>query len=288
MDRLRLVKLAFLLANTSSAIQKSKFYGFVPYRFGPFSFGLYHELGALERVGRVAMSTRNTVTLLRCSKAPVLKRDIHRDVGAAVERFAALTTTGLIDYVYNHYPWYTANAVDKSRRVAVRRAAPCAVYTLGYEGLSVDTFLDLLMRRGIHRVVDVRANPVSRAYGYHKTTLARLCGDLGLDYRHVPQLGVPSSWRAEARQQGDYAALWDLYVRKLLPSRGDHIDVTDRPSIGHACSPHVGHPCSPHVGHPCSPHVGHPCAPHVGHACSPYVGHPCAPCVGHFWARIGV
>lgn len=223
LERLRLVKLAFLLSSTSPDVRMSRFYGFVPYRFGPFSFGLYHELGALERACRVHMQRGTAVTLSRSRAVPELHRDILRDVRATVQRFAPLFTSGLVDHVYTHYPWYTANAKDSSRRAMARPVAELAVYTLGYQGLPVDTFLDVLMRRGIHRVVDVRANPVSRAYGYHKTTLARLCGDLGLDYRHVPELGILSSWRARAREHGDFANLWLRYERELLPAAMSHI-----------------------------------------------------------------
>ena len=41
----------------------------------------------------------------------------------------------------------------------------------------VNALLDLLLRKGIRRLVDVRCNPVARRYGYHKATLCRLGGN---------------------------------------------------------------------------------------------------------------
>jgi hypothetical protein len=49
-SRLRLVKLAFLLSREASA-PRAGIYDFGPYKRGPFSFTLYHEMRALERNG---------------------------------------------------------------------------------------------------------------------------------------------------------------------------------------------------------------------------------------------
>ncbi len=48
-----LVKLAFLLREETAVGKDHTFYGFLPYKQGPFSFGLYRELEALERDGYV-------------------------------------------------------------------------------------------------------------------------------------------------------------------------------------------------------------------------------------------
>ena len=48
-----LVKLAFLLREETAVGRDRTFYGFLPYKQGPFSFGLYRELETLERDGYV-------------------------------------------------------------------------------------------------------------------------------------------------------------------------------------------------------------------------------------------
>jgi hypothetical protein len=39
-------------------------------------------------------------------------------------------------------------------------AAPKAVYTVGYEGKSVDLFFDGLLQSGVLQILDVRVNPM--------------------------------------------------------------------------------------------------------------------------------
>ena len=89
-----------------------------------------------------------------------------------------------MDYVYRQYPWFTVNS--KRQQNAARPVAALAVYTAGYEGQQVDAFLNMLMRNGIQQLLDVRNNPVSRRYGFHKTTLGRLCKSLDIEYVHRP------------------------------------------------------------------------------------------------------
>ena len=76
----------------------------------------------------------------------------------------------LISMVYGRHPWYSVNSELPHFRSdeAEQRTAPAlaAVYTAGYEGNSIDRFLDRLMKRGIYSIIDVRSNPISRKYGF--------------------------------------------------------------------------------------------------------------------------
>ena len=102
----------------------------------------------------------------------------------------------MVDAVYRKYPWFTMNSDVLQKRTVKRPKAEPAVYTkIGYEGLMVDSLLDILLRKGISRLVDVRCNPIARRYGFHRSTLMGLCADLGIEYVHVASLGVPSAWR---------------------------------------------------------------------------------------------
>ncbi|MCH7687992.1 MAG: DUF488 domain-containing protein [Planctomycetes bacterium] len=99
-----------------------------------------------------------------------------------------------------------------------------AVYTAGYEGTLVDGFLDGLIRNGIRRVIDVRNNPVSRRYGFHKSTLSRLCGNVGIEYSHFPELGIVSQNRQNLDQPGARESLFDDYARTTLAQETSAID----------------------------------------------------------------
>ena len=217
---LEITKWAFLTALEMPSGGGSSFYDFLPYQYGPFSFTMFREVDGLARKGYLRDVEWNGYAAwelpgdMRGNTAN-LARDVRRDAARVVERFISKSDDELIDYVYDRFPWYTANS--KIRRLASRPVAVAAVYTVGYEGRSIDGLLNVLMRQGIQRIVDVRRNPVARRYGFHKSSLGRLCGNLSIDYVHVPEVGIPSELRRELHGPSAYAKLFDRYERELLP-----------------------------------------------------------------------
>lgn len=98
-----------------------------------------------------------------------------------------------------------------------QKRAPLAVYTVGYEGRTVDGLLDHLLRSGIRRLVDVRKNAASRKYGFAGKTIAKLCADVDIEYTHVPTLGIPGTLRVDLDSNEAYQRLFDRYEREILP-----------------------------------------------------------------------
>ncbi len=204
-QRIELTKWAFLLRNEMPSGGGSAFFDFVPYHYGPFSFALYQETGKLEKLGY--LRTDNECWTLSDVVAPKLVGgQINQDIGRVLKDFGAMTIDGLLDFVYQRYPAYTTHS--KRKQLAPKAVAPLAVYTCGYEGLSVDGFLHRLVSTGIGRLIDVRMNPIARRFGFHKSTLARLCGNLGIEYVHVPELGIRSELRQELDDASDYERLF--------------------------------------------------------------------------------
>ena len=237
-SRLQLVKWLFLIAQESRVENSAAHYQFVPYKFGPFSFTLYQELDALIREGELAAPAENDLRLnkSRVAVPAIGHAAIEREIDRVWKCYGRLSTGALLDAVYARYPWVTLNSDQEERRATKRPVAQCAVYTSGYEGLQVEGFLDLLLRSGIKRLVDVRNNPVSRRYGFHKSTLSKLCDRLGIEYRHEPQVGISSEWRAGLTSQADYERLFDRYERDILPVQTATIQgiatlVKDAPSV---------------------------------------------------------
>ena len=60
---------------------------------------------------------------------------------------------------------------------------------IGYEGVTIDTFVSRLRVRGIKTLVDVRLNAISRKKGFSKRALAEALAESGIDYVHMPALG---------------------------------------------------------------------------------------------------
>jgi uncharacterized protein (DUF488 family) len=236
---LELTKWAFLLAHEMPSRGGSAFYDFLPYKYGPFSFSLFHEADDLVRNGYLQETkVDGRDGWRRVSDVDGGTADIpaglRSDAARVVERFASRPSKALIDYVYDAFPWYTANS--QIRQLQKRPAAQCAVYTVGYEQWSVDQLLNELMRRGIARIIDVRKNPIARRYGFHKSTLSRLASGLAIEYVHFPELGIPSEMRRDLHGPSDYASLFDEYTGTILPRQRGAVEkvsrlIVEKPSV---------------------------------------------------------
>lgn len=86
------------------------------------------------------------------------------------------------------------------------------VFTIGYEGLDIDSFLALLAQHGIGTIVDIRQLPLSRKRGFSKKALAGMLNGAGLEYIHIAGLGCPKLVRDRYREDGD----WKRYTRDFL------------------------------------------------------------------------
>jgi uncharacterized protein (DUF488 family) len=69
------------------------------------------------------------------------------------------------------------------------------VFTIGYEGLDIASFLSLLAQHGIGTVVDIRQLPLSRKRGFSKKALAGRLNGAGFEYIHMASLGCPKPVR---------------------------------------------------------------------------------------------
>jgi uncharacterized protein (DUF488 family) len=88
------------------------------------------------------------------------------------------------------------------------------IYTIGYEGVTMDAFIASLHAAGVERVIDVRALPLSRRPGFSKTTLAASLKEAGIDYVHLKALGTPKRGR-DAAKKGDVVTLRAVYDDQL-------------------------------------------------------------------------
>ena len=58
--------------------------------------------------------------------------------------------------------------------------------TIGYEGLTIRDFIDLLKRCRVSMIVDALELPISRKPGFAKAALAAMLEKHGIKYQHVP------------------------------------------------------------------------------------------------------
>lgn len=234
--RLEVMKWAFLLQVETPSRGGPSFYQFLPYKYGPFSFCLQQEASLLVSHGFIEDVDGRKWRLRRAGipYARAASPNVRHDIVNVLRVHRSGRVSDLLDQVYDRYPWYTVNSERGSR--INRPVAEQAVYTAGYAGLLVDGFLDGLLRNGMQRLIDVRNNPVSRRYGFHGSTLSRLCGYLGVEYVHVPELGIESAARQHARAIGSVAGLLDRYEQLTLPKQDWAVRrvaalVRERPSV---------------------------------------------------------
>jgi uncharacterized protein (DUF488 family) len=88
------------------------------------------------------------------------------------------------------------------------------IFTIGYEGTTMEAFLASLKSAGVEQVIDVRALPLSRRPGFSKNTLAATLKDSGIDYVHLKALGTPKPGR-DAAKKGDWRTMESVYSGQL-------------------------------------------------------------------------
>ncbi|RJO67437.1 MAG: DUF488 domain-containing protein [Myxococcales bacterium] len=222
--RTQLMKWLFLLKEETAIGKSVSFYEFVPYKYGPFSFLAYRELSALcqsgvvdEKTLSIPEASRETVR----SETAKLSHGARQAVAGIVDRYGALSLERLMEDVYNRYPWYTVRS-EVETKAALPKAKE-AVFTVGYEGRTIDGLLDHLLKNGIRQLVDVRQNALSRKYGFSGKTLRKYCEDVGISYVHLPSLGIPSRLRTNLDSDEAYVRLFDKYERDILPKQAQAI-----------------------------------------------------------------
>jgi uncharacterized protein (DUF488 family) len=109
----------------------------------------------------------------------------------------------------------------KSRGLWNEKRAPetANFFTVGYSGRKTEEIIEALTKYGIRTLIDIRQNPVSMYRPeLSKNNLAGLLRDSGINYVHLPQLGVPRDIRAKAIETGTREVIWDWYDGHVIPS----------------------------------------------------------------------
>ena len=88
------------------------------------------------------------------------------------------------------------------------------IFTIGYEGATMDEFLAALKNADVERVIDVRALPLSRRPGFSKTPLRLALKEAGIEYVHLKALGTPAEGRTAARS-GRHEDMKRVYAGQL-------------------------------------------------------------------------
>ena len=220
--------LFLLQQEQGQALGRSAFYDFVPHKSEgwPYSFQVCRDVRALQEVGLV---TPDRLSVIPAARTEMGRRGLRSlpsrasgGVDAVLHAYGAMTTDQLRRVVDPGNPW-----CGDGNHGSIPPAL-AAVYTVGYEGRTIDGLLSHLLRSGIRQLIDVRRNALSRKYGFSGRTLARLCGEVEMGYVHVPELGIPATMRTTLTSRAAYDRLFDLYEARILTDAAASINVVAR------------------------------------------------------------
>jgi uncharacterized protein (DUF488 family) len=259
-NKLDFQKLLFLYCMN---VERIPSYQFVPYKFGGFSFTSYADKRRLTDNGLLD-DTERTWKLTRAGKAAAKVNSATRtEMYQFAKQYADMRGDDLVAAAYRQHPYYAIRSEmigrvlkrDVAARAAVEAARPrpgtAGICTIGYEGHSLEAYLNLLLKSGVTVLCDVRRNPLSRKYGFSKKTLSSSCEGVGIRYEHLPELGIDGQRRRELETQADYDALFADYERDDLPKQEKALDritawVKEGARVALTCYENQPHQCHRH------------------------------------------
>jgi len=231
LSKIALQKLLFLFTR----IQQDKAFDFVPYKFGCFSFQANYDLKVLSKYDLLAESgNENTKSWIKTDKnnySELLKSTDKQILNQIIKQFRNFSEAELIKHTYLHYPYYAGKSTIlsmilnqeeiKQVRKKQKSKSESQLFTIGYEGKSFDFYLNQLLINNISLLLDIRRNPISKKYGFSKSQLKNACENLGIVYRHIPELGIDSTDRRDLSSEYDYKKLFMAYEQEIVLNHRD-------------------------------------------------------------------
>ncbi len=222
LDKIRLQKLLFLFTLRQSKPE----YDFVPYKYGCYSYSANADLTTMASKGLLLESQKHFAKLDKTDYLKLVKPEDFKHLKDVKSEYGKMSANSLMRYTYVNYPFFATRSevavdiLDKDELENVKAAKPNGIrtvlFTIGYEGISLEEYLVRLLKNDVKVLVDVRNNALSMKYGFSKTLLKRYCESLGIKYIHIPEVGIQSEQRQELATQADYDKLFTVYRNQNL------------------------------------------------------------------------
>jgi len=211
-------------------MQNEKSFDFVPYRYGCFSFQANQDISTMAKYGYLEVKEESKGRFIELTQSgnylsmlDMFDRQAMLDLKA---EFGALTQTELIRYTYQKYPYYATKSsiahelltTDELTKVEQQKRSfvETGLFSIGYEGITLETYINRLIINDVRTLCDVRKNAYSQKYGFSKSQLQKACEGVGINYIHIPELGIESDKRQDLRSQKDYDLLFEKYEATTL------------------------------------------------------------------------
>lgn len=221
-----LQKLLFLLTR----MQKEKSYDFIPYKFGCYSLLANQDLLFLEKSGYLQKDINGHSVKWQLVSNDNFILYLHKEDLSALNSiyttFSEYNINSLIKHTYLNYPFWAINStilddiltnVEKEKVLQQQKNSQDKIlFTIGYEGLSLETYINKLIVNDVKVLCDVRKNAYSQKWGFSKSQLKEACEKVNVQYINVPQLGIESEERQELTSLAAYKQLFLSYEKNTL------------------------------------------------------------------------
>ncbi len=194
--------------------ENSRFYEFIPYKYGAYSFQLATDVDILRRNGYLSIDG-------------FLIQAVGDYPPEVLFPIATERGDSLIRKAYREYPYFAVNSEITNRLFSGAEAEQYKhqkryyaqtsqmLFTIGYEGKSIEAFMNTLIQNDIRLLCDVRKNPLSRKFGFSKSKLEHIAENIEIKYIHLPALGIESDKRNSLDTIEDYQCLFRGYSKAL-------------------------------------------------------------------------
>lgn len=222
LEKIRIQKLLFLYSQK----KKNPEYEFIPYKFGCYSFSAKADLNTMVKNGSLLENENYFIKNNPDDFVKTLKVEDKKILSEVVQLYGSMNSNSLIKHTYINFPYYAINStiadkvLDEKQLEKVisskKEVNETILFTIGYEGVSLEKYLNKLVSNDVKLLVDVRKNSLSMKFGFSKSLLKKYCESLGIEYVHIPEVGINSDQRQELNTQQDYDALFEVYKKTTL------------------------------------------------------------------------
>lgn len=229
-DRLNKISLQKLLMLLSKEQLKPDFH-FVPYKYGCYSFQATSDLQTMTKYSQAMLQGNDWIKTDSEKYLLSLNEPDRQAIRYIKQMYGNKTSDELIRITYVKYPYLAINSVIAKEKLssyeyqkvieAKSISNKTILYTIGYEGISLEEYINKLILNDIKILCDVRKNSLSMKFGFSKSQLRGACNGVGIDYIHIPQLGIDSDKRQELNSQSDYDKLFLMYRTDILSQTQD-------------------------------------------------------------------
>lgn len=228
-----LQKYLFLFTQT----QENPAFDFIPYKYGCFSFQANQDILTMQKYGYIEIIEKENGRLISLQKGkPIFPLLIDSDqikLKETKKRFEHFSQTELIRFTYKKHPYYAINSTiaqdlltETELKIVEQQKVNKSeqqLFSIGYEGISLETYINKLIQNDVHVLCDVRKNAFSQKYGFSKNQLQKACEGVGIQYLHIPELGIESDKRQTLNSQKDYDILFEQYEQTTLKEKKEYI-----------------------------------------------------------------